>query len=98
MHIVVAAKPDADQPWVADAVANLAKQTGASVAVVSVDEVELERLAAAPRSVFTQAGRAGRGDDGAAAGRPRRRGDHDRAAGPAGAGHPASSPTSRRPT
>jgi nucleotide-binding universal stress UspA family protein len=54
MHIVVAAKPDADQPWVADAVANLAKQTGATVAVVSVDEVELERLAAVPRSVFTQ--------------------------------------------
>ena len=54
MHIVVAAKPDADQPWVAEAVANLAKQTGATVAVVSVDEVELERLAAVPRSVFTQ--------------------------------------------
>jgi nucleotide-binding universal stress UspA family protein len=54
MHIVVAAKPDADQPWVAEAVANLAKQTGATVAVVSVDEVELERLAGAPRSVFTQ--------------------------------------------
>jgi len=55
MHIVVAAKPDADQPWLADAVADLAKQTGATVSVVSVDEVELERLAAAPRSVFTQA-------------------------------------------
>ena len=55
MHIVVAAKPDADQPWLADAVANLAKQTGATVAVVAVDEVELERLAAAPRTVFTQA-------------------------------------------
>ena len=54
MHIVVAAKPDADQPWVAEAVANLAKQTGATVAVVSVDEVELERLAGVPRSVFTQ--------------------------------------------
>ena len=55
MRIVVAAKPDAEQPWVADAAAGLAKQTGASVAVVSVDQVELERLAAAPRSVFTQA-------------------------------------------
>ena len=54
MHIVVAAKPNADQPWVAEAVANLAKQTGATVVVVSVDEVELERLAAVPRSVFTQ--------------------------------------------
>jgi nucleotide-binding universal stress UspA family protein len=54
MHIVVAAKPDADQPWVAEAVANLAKQTDATVAVVAADEVELERLAGAPRSVFTQ--------------------------------------------
>jgi nucleotide-binding universal stress UspA family protein len=55
MHIVVAVKPEADQPWVTDAAADLAKQTGATVSVVSVDEVELERLAAAPRSVFTQA-------------------------------------------
>ena len=55
MRIVVAAKPDAEEPWVAQAAAGLAKQTGASVAVVSVDQVELERLAAAPRSVFTQA-------------------------------------------
>ena len=55
MRIVVAAKPDADQPWVAESVTSLAKQTGASVSVVSVDAVELERLAAVPRSVFTQA-------------------------------------------
>ena len=55
MHIVVAVKPDADQPWLADAVVTLVKQTGATVSVVAVDEVELERLAAAPRSVFTQA-------------------------------------------
>ncbi|HET6484614.1 MAG TPA: universal stress protein [Actinoplanes sp.] len=52
MRIVVAAKPEADQPWLADAVAGLAKQTGASVAVVAADEVELERLASVPRSVF----------------------------------------------
>lgn len=52
MHIVLAANPEADQPWVADAVAALATQTGASVAVVSVDEMELERLAAVPRDVF----------------------------------------------
>lgn len=55
MRIVVAAKPDTDQPWVADAVIGLAKQTAATVEVVSVDSVELERLAAVPRSVFTQA-------------------------------------------
>ncbi|MEV7624453.1 universal stress protein [Actinoplanes sp. NPDC089786] len=55
MRIVVAAKPDADQPWVADAAIGLAKQTGAEVMVVAVDAVELERLAAVPRNVFTQA-------------------------------------------
>ncbi|GIF26602.1 nucleotide-binding universal stress UspA family protein [Actinoplanes tereljensis] len=53
MHIVVAAKPEADQPWVADAVSSLVKQTGATVAVVAADEVELERLEAVPRSVFS---------------------------------------------
>jgi len=54
MHIVVAAKPDSDQPWLTDAVVGLVRQTGATVAVVSVDEVELERLAAAPRSVYAE--------------------------------------------
>jgi nucleotide-binding universal stress UspA family protein len=54
MHIVLAANPEADQPWVADATAKLAKQAGASVAVVSVDEVELERLAPTPRSVYLE--------------------------------------------
>lgn len=54
MHIVLAANPEADQPWVADAVAALAQQTGATVAVVSVDELELERLAAVPREVFAE--------------------------------------------
>ena len=55
MHIVLAANPEApDQPWVVDAAAGLAKQTGGSIAVVSVDEVELERFAAAPRSVYLE--------------------------------------------
>jgi nucleotide-binding universal stress UspA family protein len=54
MHIVVAAKPEVEQPWVADAVIGLAKQTGATVAVVSIDEVELERLSSVPREVFTE--------------------------------------------
>ncbi|WP_433363388.1 universal stress protein [Actinoplanes sp. CA-142083] len=52
MLIVVAAKPDADQPWVAAAVTSLVRQTGAAVTVVAADGVELERLAAVPRSVF----------------------------------------------
>jgi nucleotide-binding universal stress UspA family protein len=57
MRIVVAAKPGADQPWVADAAVDLAKQTGATVSVVAADEVELERLAAVPRSVFAEKAR-----------------------------------------
>jgi len=55
MHIVLAVKPDSDEPWIIDAVVGLARQTGASVAVVAADTVELERLEATPRSVFTQA-------------------------------------------
>ncbi|MET0495875.1 MAG: universal stress protein [Actinoplanes sp.] len=54
MRIVLAVKPDADQPWIADAAARLARQTGATVAVLAVDAVELERFSPAPRSVFTQ--------------------------------------------
>jgi nucleotide-binding universal stress UspA family protein len=57
MHIVLAAKPDADQPWITDAVARLAKQTAATVSVLAVDQVELERFSAAPRSVFLQGAR-----------------------------------------
>jgi nucleotide-binding universal stress UspA family protein len=57
MHIVLAAKPDADQPWIIDAVTRLAKQTSATVSVVAVDEVELERFSPAPRSVFVQGAR-----------------------------------------
>lgn len=51
MHLVLAANAEVDQPWVVDATVQLARAAGATVAVVSVDEVELERLAAAPRSV-----------------------------------------------
>lgn len=54
MHIVVAVKPDADQSWIADAVIGLVRQTGGTVAVVTADAVELERLAAVPRSVFAE--------------------------------------------
>jgi nucleotide-binding universal stress UspA family protein len=52
MRIVLAAKPEADEPWVTDAAVDLARQTGASIAVVAVDAVELERLASVPRSVY----------------------------------------------
>src|SRR4051812_15950174 len=57
MHIVVAAKPDTDQPWLTDAVTGLVRQTGATVAVVSADEGELERLAAVPRGVYADRAR-----------------------------------------
>ena len=48
-RIVLAANPEEDQPWVADATAQLARETDASVAVVSVDELETELLSALPR-------------------------------------------------
>ena len=37
-RIVRAVEPDKEQPWVADATAELARETGLSVAVASVDE------------------------------------------------------------
>ncbi|MEU4158249.1 universal stress protein [Actinoplanes sp. NPDC026670] len=54
MHIVLAANPETEQPWVTDAVADLVRQTGASVAVVAVDELEIEHLAPLPRSVYIE--------------------------------------------
>jgi nucleotide-binding universal stress UspA family protein len=54
MRIVLAANPEADQPWVTDAAADLVRQTGATVAVVAVDELETEHLAPMPRSVYTE--------------------------------------------
>jgi nucleotide-binding universal stress UspA family protein len=55
-RIVVAAKAGADQPWVAEAAAQLAAQTGAAVNVVSLDGLEMEALSTTPRSEL--AGRA----------------------------------------
>jgi nucleotide-binding universal stress UspA family protein len=49
-RIVVAAKAGEDQPWLADAAAQIAQQTGARVHVVSVDGLELEALSTVPRS------------------------------------------------
>src|SRR5262245_17658607 len=56
-RIVVAAKAGADQPWVADAAAELAQQTGAEAAVVSVDGVDLEALSPLPRSEYQESAR-----------------------------------------
>lgn len=49
-RIVLAANPEEDQPWVADATAELARETDATVAVVSVDEVETAHLSPVPRT------------------------------------------------
>ena len=51
-RIVVAAKAGADQPWLADAAAQLAQQTGAAVSVVSLDGVDVEALSPMPRSEY----------------------------------------------
>jgi nucleotide-binding universal stress UspA family protein len=53
-RIVLAANPQAEQPWVADAVAQLARQTGASVSVLAVDELETEMLSTMPRSAMRE--------------------------------------------
>ena len=53
-RIVVAAKAAADQPWLADAAAELAEEMGADVAVVSMDGVEVEALSPVPRSAMAE--------------------------------------------
>jgi nucleotide-binding universal stress UspA family protein len=53
-RIVVAAKAGADQPWLADAAAELAEQTGGAVSVVSLDGLDVEALSPTPRSEFTE--------------------------------------------
>ena len=52
---MVAAKAGADQPWLADAAAELAQQTGAQMFVVSVDGLDIEALSPTPRSEFREA-------------------------------------------
>ena len=53
-RIVVAAKAGSDQPWLADATAELAQETGAAVSVVSLDGVDVETLSPLPRSEYRQ--------------------------------------------
>jgi nucleotide-binding universal stress UspA family protein len=53
-RIVVAAKAGAEEPWLAEAAANLAEQTGATVAVVSVDGLDVEMGSTLPRSEYTE--------------------------------------------
>jgi nucleotide-binding universal stress UspA family protein len=56
-RIVVAAKAGADQPWLADAAAELSQQTGAAVSVVSLDGVDAEALSPMPRSEYQEGAR-----------------------------------------
>jgi nucleotide-binding universal stress UspA family protein len=56
--IVVAAKAGTDQEWLADAAAQVALQTGAKAAVVSLDGVDVEALSPLPRSEFAADARA----------------------------------------
>jgi nucleotide-binding universal stress UspA family protein len=51
-RIVVAAKAGADQPWLADAAADLAQELNADVAVVSLDGLELAALSTVPRETL----------------------------------------------
>ena len=53
-RIVVAAKAGTDQPWLAQAAAELAEQTGAAVSVVSLDGLDVEALSPTPRSEFRE--------------------------------------------
>ena len=52
--IVLAASAKVDQPRVADVAAQIAKETDAEVAVLSVDELETEMLSTLPRSEHVQ--------------------------------------------
>ena len=56
-RIVVAAKAGAQEPWLADAAAELAHQTGAAATVVSFDGVDMEALSPLPRSEYAEQAR-----------------------------------------
>jgi nucleotide-binding universal stress UspA family protein len=53
-RIVVAAKAGAEQPWLAQAAAELAAQSGAAVDVVSADDVDVEVLSPIPREAAAE--------------------------------------------
>jgi nucleotide-binding universal stress UspA family protein len=53
-RIVVAAKAGAEQPWLAQAAAEIATQSNAAVDVVSADDVEMEAFSTIPREAATE--------------------------------------------
>jgi hypothetical protein len=96
-RIVVAAKAGGDQPWLADAAADLAQEIGAEIAVISLDGLELEALSTLPRDELRKdAERAAQ----AVAERIRSHGSHctPRPAPARSCAASSSSPRSRRPT
>jgi nucleotide-binding universal stress UspA family protein len=60
-RIVVAAKAGAQEPWLADAAAELAAQTGARITVLSFDGVDMEALSPLPRSEYAEQARSSAG-------------------------------------
>jgi nucleotide-binding universal stress UspA family protein len=56
-RIVVAAKAGAEQPWLAQAAAELAKQSNAAVDVVSADDVDMEAFSTIPRETAAEPAR-----------------------------------------
>ena len=50
----MAVKAGSEQPWLADAAAELAAQTGAAVDVVSADGVDIEAFSTIPRSAAAE--------------------------------------------
>jgi nucleotide-binding universal stress UspA family protein len=56
-RIVVAVKAGDDQPWLAEAAAELAQQTGAAISAVSMDGLDMEALSPTPRSEFQEIAR-----------------------------------------
>ena len=53
-RIVVAAEAGAEQPWLADAAADLAGQLNAVVDVVSADDVDMEAFSTIPREAAAE--------------------------------------------
>jgi nucleotide-binding universal stress UspA family protein len=51
---VVAAKAGAEQPWLAQAAAELAAQSNATVDVVSADDLDMEAFSTVPRSAAAE--------------------------------------------
>jgi nucleotide-binding universal stress UspA family protein len=56
-RIVMAVKPGSPSHWLADAAAEIAGESGAGVAVIALDGIELEALSPTPRSAHQASGR-----------------------------------------